>query len=369
MKGLRRHPSWKWIRAEVARDLAAGVGNPALWCMVILVVMLLCGGVDALTVRQMTERAWTYREAGGDLLMVSAPNGVDVRACENLAELPNVQGSTAMRSTDLVAPMALPSSPYTAYETTPGAKQVFGINGDEGFAISGTISSQLGIHAGNAMTLKNGEQAKVTGTFDWPNDGRLPQYATTVLLAIPKTEVQGAFDSCWVRAWPRTDVISDALLATVMQSSSQSGSTVLGVTTINPTLGSTPPNETDYRQRITRFATIPAFILAIAIGATYVARRRLELAMLRHLGASGPQVVVQMTVETAVWALPAAMICAGIFAVLLAPIAESVRDALTVWADVGLRMILVTYCGTMLGAMAMSATIRVDALPRLVRGR
>ena len=373
-----RDASWRWPLAEAWRDLKTGVGNPMLWAAALVAVLVLCGGADALAVRQLADTAWTYRESGGDVLTISAPQGIRGRDCAALMSLPGVDGAMAMRGAGTVTPIALPDAPYMAYEVTAGAHDVMGIRGADGFVIAAKVGEQLGVRTGDDIVTTDGTRHAVTGMFDWPGDGRLPQYAGAILLATPVTELDSMFDSCWVRAWPMTSAVRDALYATVSESAAASGGAA-GValpggstptpSRLNPLLPGEAPSAADYRGRPTRLATIPAMLLAAVLGACAVLQRRTELAMLRQFGASRPQVAEKMLCTALGWSLPAALASLGALALAVSPAAQSVTDALTLCADGPLRVTASGLAGLYLGTIAAACAISPDALPKLVRMR
>ncbi|NMN01156.1 hypothetical protein G1C96_1741 [Bifidobacterium sp. DSM 109958] len=370
-----RDASWRWPAVEAWRDLRGGVGNPALWAVVLAAILVLCGGADAIAVRQLADTAWTYRESGGDVLTVSAPRGIRGRDCAALTSIPGVDGAVAMRGADVVTPVALPDAPYMAYEVTDGVRDVVDVDGRDGFVIAAKVGEQLGVGVGDDLVTADGARHTVTGTFDWPGDGRLPQYATAVFLSVPVSEMDAMFDSCWVCAWPMTSAVRDALYATVSESASGGGGIAgLGApvptpSRLNPLLPGNPPDAASYRGRITRFAVVPALLLAAMAGAGSVLQRRVELAMLRQFGASRPQVAEKMLAVALGWSLPAALGVLGVLAAVLAPAARSVPDALALCADGPLRVVAAGLAGAYLGVVAASCAMSPRALPRLVRMR
>ncbi|KAB8290614.1 hypothetical protein [Bifidobacterium avesanii] len=372
MSGKHRDASWWWPLAEAKRDLVAGVGNPGLWACLFMVILLMCGGADALSVRQLADAAWAYRESGGDILTISSPGGIRGRDCAALGSIDGVQGAMAMRGADAVTPLALPDAPYLAYEVTDGARNLIDIDGDDGFVIASKIGEQLGIGAGDGLVTADGISHTVTGTYAWPNDGRLPQYATTILLATPATELDTMFDSCWVRAWPMTAQIRDALNAVVTKARDVGpigGTSVPTPTRLNPLLAGNAPGAADYRGRITRFAVVPAMLLSAVAGAAAVLQRRVELAMLRQFGATRPQVAEKMLGVALGWSVPAAVASLGLLALVLAPAAGSVSDALRLFGDVAVRAVAGGLCGLYLGTLAAACLISPRSLPALVRMR
>ncbi|MBT1179511.1 hypothetical protein [Bifidobacterium vespertilionis] len=371
MSGRHGDASWYWPLSEARRDLKAGVGNPALWACVLMAILLMCGGADALGVRQITDTAWTYRESGGDILTISSPGGIRGRDCAALSSIDGVEGAMAMRGADAVTPIALPDAPYPAYEVTGGARNLVDITGSDGFVIADKVAQQLGLAAGDDLVTEDGVRHRVTGTFAWPSDGRLPQYASTVLLAVPATDLDTMFDACWVRAWPMTTQVRDALNSVV----SKADASVPGLgnmptpAKLNPLLAGVAPGAADYKARFTRFAVIPAMLLAAVTGAASVLQRRVEIAMLRQFGASGPQVAEKMLAVALGWSIPAALASLGALCLMLAPGAGSVPDALALVCDVGLRVVAGGLAGLYLGVIAASCSVSPSALPSLVRIR
>ena len=368
--GRHRNASWRWPLSEAWRDLRSDVGNPAIWSCVLIAVILLCGGADALAVRQMSDTAWAYREAGGDILTISAPKGIRGSDCAALTSIAGVEGAMAMRGADAVTPISLPDAPYMAYEVTSGAHEVLDIEGDDGFVISTKVGERLDLGAGDDLVTHAGDHIRVTGTFDWPNDGRLPQYASTIMLDTPVTELSTMFDSCWVRAWPMTSTVRDALNAVVSDAGIQApGTSVPMPTTLNPLLPGDPPSSADYAGRVSRLVVIPAAVLAAGVGVAIVLQRKTELAMLRQFGASRPQVVLKMLGWTLGWSLPSALAALGALAAALAPDAQSVADAMAMVTDGPVRCAVIVLCGLSLGVMAASMLTTPSALPRLARMR
>ena len=370
MRGRHIRPSVRWPMREAWRDVTAGVANPVLWFLVTVVILLGCCGSDALAVRGMADQAWAAREAGGDVLVVESTGGVDARACVGLDSLPGVTAAMALRGTDMVRPLALPEAPYSAVEVVGDMSAMLDIRGGSGFDIPDQVGRQLGIGVGDAFRLDDGSGETVSGVFAWPKDGRLPQYASTVMVEAPKTELDAAFDACWVRSWPLTQATRDALIATVDKvDQSQGAAAMPAVSSLNPTVGAAVPAAADYRGRMTRLLAVAAFSLCFAVGAAFVIQRRIPLALLRHFGATRPQVALQMMLEACAFAVPAVGVALGVCSLALAPAASGVVDAVGLMVDIALRGCAAGMSGLLLGVCAASLTISAAALPTLVRGR
>ncbi|MCH9276284.1 hypothetical protein JS533_008390 [Bifidobacterium amazonense] len=376
MKRIRKVPGhrfrpWTWPLSEAARDLRESVVNPLLWFVVATaILLLLCGGSDALNVRQMLDRTSAYRQAGGDMMIIESPGNISGTACDNLSTIAGVRSAIALRVAGPVTALALPDAPYVAYETSADPTVIFDVNGRSGMVIARKIADQLGLGVGDELHMGNGGDAVVTGIYDWPNDGRQPQYASVVLIDVPTTERDSMFDSCWVRAWPMSEAMRDALAATVADfDMTAPGATNMPVpTNLNPML-SAPPSADDYADRPSRFAPCVAMLLLAAVGASAVRIRRVELAMERHFGANVAQIALHIMTTAVGWLLPACLVSGGLIALVLAPVADGMMDAFLIWIDVVLRGLVAGVCGAMLGVIAAAATIRADSLPRLVRER
>ncbi|MBW3077790.1 hypothetical protein [Bifidobacterium simiiventris] len=337
--------------------------------MAAVIILLLCCGSDALNVRQLLDGSAAYRRAGGDIMIVNAPERIDGAACGNLTSISGVQGAMAIRVTEPVTVLALPDAPYVAYETSSDPSPILDVEGSRGLIVARGIADRLGLGVGDKLHMRNGGGMTVTGIYDWPNDGRQPQYASVMFVDTPASERSGMFDSCWVRAWPMTASIRDALYAAVADAGTDAPgiADVILPTNLNPLLSSTPPDSEDYTERPSRFAPLIALIVFAAIGAVCVRTRLVELAMERHFGAGVAQIALHVAATVSGWMLPACLSVGGLLAMVLAPSASGTSDALTIWCDVALRGMIAAYCGVILGVIATASMIRVDSLPRLVR--
>ena len=173
------------------------------------------------------------------------------------------------------------------------------------------------------------------------------------------------FDSCWVSEWPQSSQVAQLLRGVLVPGqSSQANPPVLSQ--LNTTHGTAFDGSLQFADRVTQWAILLAFVAGFALAFASVRLRRLELAAALHLGLTRRALAALMTLEFAMWALPAALIG------LLLAVGYSQTGLLT---DVGnnlafgLILPVLTILGCGVGIATSTATISEDHLFRYFKNR
>ena len=234
-----------------------------------------------------------------------------------------VRASGALRSAPKLKPVALTGSRIPAFETSGGFSGFTALGGavvSDGALVSADAADTLGLEPGSTMTLLDGSLL-VGGIYTFPVDGRRPGFGYAVLVPSPSNQL---FDQCWLEVWPQSDDIERLLPLTTVGSSTGVGQAQEAPTMqqLNGSLGARFDGLARYDQRITRFASPVGCVAATLLGFVAIRRRRLQLASARHAGWGLGPLLLQTTIETAVWAVAGAAI-AALSLVLLASLSTS----------------------------------------------
>lgn len=255
-------------------------------------------------------------------------------ACEGLRSANGVLGAAALRqSSDRVRIASLPATEIPTYEASAHVAQVFAATGirkdNSGVIMSTAVARTYGAHAGTVLPLVGGARMRVSATFDWPSDGRQPTYGYAIISPGNDTK---AYDTCLVRAWPVPDGI-ESLLRVSIRADAESGvgaaasSTSAGtsgsnetphakISRINTTLGSHMPGPADFDARITRYAPLLMFVIAMALGFASVCMRRIEIASALHAGYPKTAMLLQLSLETLATVAASCVACLPVVAIV-----------------------------------------------------
>lgn len=195
--------------------------------------------------------------------------------------------------------------------------------------MSTAVARTYGAHAGTVLPLVGGARMRVSATFDWPSDGRHPTYGYAIISPGNDTK---AYDTCLVRAWPVPDGI-ESLLRVSIRADAESGvgaaasSTSAGtsgsnetphakISRINTMLGSHMPGPADFDARITRYAPLLMFVIAMALGFASVCMRRIEIASALHAGYPKTAMLLQLSLETLATVAASCVACLPVVAIV-----------------------------------------------------
>lgn len=371
-----RRPAWQVARVkariaarEAWRSIISGTSHTLAISLALAAVIALLFGMDLAQTGRLIDNARQYAQSGAATYTITLSNGIDAAACEELAGIDGVQAVGALRQSNRKITFAtLPSTGIPTYEVTPGAVALFsptladtdggadgGASNERGMGIilSSTVAETLGAHAGQTIALKTSGQARVRGVYQYPDDGRDSQYSYAVLEPVNDDR---PFDVCMVRTWPVPDDIETFLyLAANITSKEQQPQ----VGQLNSRLGSTPPAQQLFAERLTAFVPWAAMAVAFAFGLVMIRMRRLEFASALHAGLPKGILILQVLIELGVAAIAAMLLCAP-----LAAWVTLTADAANVAAlyNTLLRVPVAGFAGLLLGGLAAIAFTRESQL-------
>jgi len=270
-------------------------------------VLLVCGGLvlaDALSVRGLIDEAERYQQVGASTLTVNAAGRIDGAACDALRGADGVLEAGAVRKRVKEHSLAaVPNSPVPGYEVTPSFPLASAWP-SAGLLVSSEVAEMLRLAPGDGFAVE-GDEARVAGVFDYPLDGRRAGFGWSILALVPE---KGVFDECWVKVWPENEELRTQLLQIVAPAPGDQKDSAPEITQLNQTLGRSFTGRERFESRITRFAG--PLVFAAGFGAAFLAvrTRRLEVASNLHAGARKRSILIQLTIEMLVWALPVAVL-------------------------------------------------------------
>ncbi len=306
----------KAVLRETWRNVATGTSRCALIWLLLSICAVACMCADLTQMTGLIGDARKWKESGASTYAITLQGGIDGAACEGLRSANGVLGAAALRqSSDRVRIASLPATEIPTYEASAHVAQVFAATGirkdNSGVIMSTAVARTYGAHAGTVLPLVGGARMRVSATFDWPSDGRQPTYGYAIISPGNDTK---AYDTCLVRAWPVPDGI-ESLLRVSIRADAESGvgaaasSTSAGtsgsnetphakISRINTMLGSHMPGPADFDARITRYAPLLMFVIAMALGFASVCMRRIEIASALHAGYPKTAMLLQLFLET-----------------------------------------------------------------------
>lgn len=302
---------WQALRREAARNLLTGASSAAVWFAILTGLGSALVASEAMTVGTIAAAGAEFRAAGGATLVLEAPGRVDGRACEAAGRALPRASAGAVRRVDDLALSALPGTSLPAYESTPEFGAVVGATGDRAGAIVGSEVAET-LRVGAADTIQVRDAAlPVSATYPYPADGRMPGLGWAAVLPVPPS---GAFDACWLVAWPPDASTRDALAATLLPGARSDDAEPPSIRQLNSRLGAEFDGAARFADRVTRFAPLLGGVLGAAAGWAFVRRRRLEFSSALHAGVRRRDALAIVLLEGAVIALlstapPAAVAC------------------------------------------------------------
>lgn len=149
----------------------------------------------------------------------------------------------------------------------------------------------------------------MAGQYEYPEDGRLPVLAYNAVSEVPAT---GFFDACWIEIWPENPALDELLTFPIRSNGTISPDETPKIQQLNASEGTA----FDGSQRLERipswFFLVASVVSGALIGFALIWTRRLQLASTLHAGVHKISLSVQMTTETAIFALPAAALSLGL---------------------------------------------------------
>jgi hypothetical protein len=211
-----------------------------------------------------------------------------------------------------IIPSALRSAPLPVEEVTPGFPSLLHSTAS-GTGILLGPEAATALMSGDAKELATTTGAsQVAGSYEYPADGRRPGLAYA---ALSPTIINGAYDECWVDAWPVNPRISSLLFATITPNAPTTADSPQ-VSQLNSSLGTQFDGRAEFQSRVTRWAALFAAAGGMALGFASIRTRRLQMASALHAGVSRHALGLQVWFETSAWTVSASAIALAIVAAL-----------------------------------------------------
>lgn len=352
------------LLSEAWRNVATGTSRAAGLACVFAVVMLVCGGSDALAVRHLVEEGRAYRAAAASVKVIAAAGAIDAERCEAIGDTPGIAGAGSLRkAAEPLRPSALPGSSLPVYEVSPSFGRLLGVRAPPaGILLAAGVADRLGVAPGDRVPVRGGS-VLVGAVFEWPEDGRSAGLGYAALVPVTAS---GWFDECWCETWPESDLVPVLLRMAVRQERvDPATSPELG--SANPALGSMFRGGPQFSGRITQLAPLLAAAAAALIVAIAARLRRLELASAQHYGVGRADLIAITLVETGV-ALAAPVAVAVAATGLVAALGVEAADAVGVFAA-GVRVVASTVAGALVASAAATWSIRPRSFMRYIQER
>ncbi|KAB7791488.1 hypothetical protein [Bifidobacterium leontopitheci] len=353
------------ILSEALRNIASGTSHAFMMMLAVLIGGTLLGGYETVNIAGLENQAAARVSAYADARAVVGGK-VDGSACDRLSYgMGDSAASGAMRQATAVIPASTPGRELTTYEVTAGMLRMVSSGTPSsrmdvsGAWVSKDVSHDFGLVTGSRLQTTRG-MLTIAGVFDWPNDGRDTRFAYAMLIPAPASS--GTFDECWARSWPESEQIDSLLLSTVASSSDGQRA---GVTGVNKGFDMHYDAQASYHARMTRWTPLVALGLGLLLGLVATRRRRLEYAGALHSGQGKGAQLLEIGVETLVWAgLGTLASCSLVVACCL----RLTHDPGTVTLA-SLRPPLMLFAGALLAALAAALPIRQSQLFRYFKNR
>ncbi|MFC8190042.1 hypothetical protein ACFUMH_00115 [Cellulomonas sp. NPDC057328] len=293
------------VLSEAWRDLVTGTTRAATLALVLAVGAGALAVLDARATVDVLRHAADFRAAGASTWVLEDRANVDGARCDGLTGVAGMRAG-AVRQGDGLRARALPSSLLTVWEVTPGllgAALGRPVDAGPGLWLSVDLAETLGVTAGGTLATTSGD-ARVAGTYTWPDDGRARSLGYAVVAPVAAT---GTFDACWAHTWP-PDADTAALLHFTTGSATTSQPSLRQ---LNASLGEQMDVPGLLAARVTRWAPAAATVLGLALGWVGVRARRLQVAAALHARVPRAHLAWQLLVEAAGWVAVAAVVAAA----------------------------------------------------------
>ncbi|MBW3089127.1 hypothetical protein [Bifidobacterium miconisargentati] len=400
----RPHMRLAGMLGEAWRDLITGTSHACALAVGLACLMALLAGADWLTIAAIQKQTDEYVASGGSTWIMEYNNRVDGAACDRLASLDGVQAAGAVRQTDRKMTFAaLPSTGVPVMEITPGAANVFmlsttGTGWGSGAAVASNAASgsavasgaesivagggtsaapvdgvllskeaadPFAVSAGQTLALKDGRNVTVAGVFDWPDDGRKSGFSYAALTPVP-ADSEAAFNQCWVRAWPETENLESLLRLAGEGTATGTEAERPQIYKLNTSKGSALDSAALFGARLTAYTPWIALAAALVLGYIATRMRKLEMASALHCGVPKMALLMQIGLETLVWAVAGVLLVSPLLAWVWL---ENRGDEAAALTDVLLRVPVAAVVGVMLGACAAVLLTRESHLLKYFKNR
>ncbi|MBT1177546.1 hypothetical protein JS532_08230 [Bifidobacterium callimiconis] len=377
------------IVSEALRNIAQGTSRAVLLALAVFVCSGLLGGYEMASVLALEKQAANRIQADADVkVIVGAP--IDGAACDNLAistwkqtngsssaNGPSISG--ALRDGPQITPTSTPGRDVTSYEATPGLLHLLAEhatttgrrNVDKanfvsvdatGIWVPTDLANDFGLSVGSRFETTSGITT-VAGIYQWPNDGRDTRLAYAVIT--PVSASNGTFDECWARQWPVSNDTDRLLYSTaIITDGTEQGAA--GITQLNKGFDSQYDALGSYLTRMTRWMPALGLMIGVLLGVLSVHRRRLEYAGALHSGQTKGAQLLELAVETWIWA-GIGTLCA-IIILFAAGYRLSIADSMAITIT-AIRTSVALFSGTTVAAICAGACIRESQLFRYFKKR
>ncbi len=296
--------------SEAWRNVISGTTSALLFALAFVIMV---GGVaanDVLSVVRGIRSADMFLSSGAAITVVSGPSAVDGAACEALNSSDGIRAAGAVRRTkETVKILAMPSSNLPLFEATPSLTAILSAsaNGDAGVWLPEQLARTVGAQQGVMLVTATGE-TPVAGTYLYPEDGRKRDLAYAVISPVPP---QGLFDECWVLIWPQGSDAEGLITMAVADPDAD-----IKYSQLNTTLGTEFEREALLSGRPTALTVWIVPGIGFALGYISSRRRRLEIASNLHAGIPKSNQILQIGMETSVWAVAGVIVASPVLAYL-----------------------------------------------------
>lgn len=349
-------PSGMW--SEALRNITSGTSRTLPVLTVAVLILIACTLADAVTVGALVRDAREFQLKGASVTTVTAPEGIDGRACDRLDEIPGIRSAGALRSsTSNLDATLLPRSPIPMFEVSPGFLGVVSSNSRSrgGISVPTEVTEALGLRPGDRLLAAQGP-AIIAGTYEYPSDGRRPGFGWAALVPSSNNEI---FDECWAEIWPSNEDLRSLLLGTVPTLEYSATGNQVVISQLNTQLGASYDGSSKFSERATLYSPIVATVAIFALSWFAVRGRRLELAAHLHDGMSRAQMQLLVVLEHASWLLPSTLL-AGAVGVAYAMTVGAPDSLALAWAALGTQVMALT--GGLLGTACSVHLVREQHL-------
>lgn len=285
------------IVSEAWRNITSATTGALLFAVALAIGAGFVAANDVSTIVRGINTAHNFATSGAAVTIVAGQGAIDGRSCEALNSASGIQAAGAVRSSqDTITALAMPSTNLTITEITPSLLHVIAddIADDAGVWLPEDLARTLGAEAGGHVETNRGPAA-VAGVYPYPDDGRARDLAYTMVSPVP---ADGLFDQCWALIWPHDSEASGLLTSAIANPEAD-----ISYKQLNASLGTTLDRNALFSERPTLFSVWIAAGIGIALGYVSTRRRRLEFASNLHAGVAKSSQNLQVTLETAAWAV------------------------------------------------------------------
>lgn len=343
------------IAREAYRNVETGTAR-AIWVALgtgLIATALVVSNVAA--VASIAARAEAFRASGATTYVASSEHRISGALCDALGSLNGVASSGAVRpATDKMRFNNLPSQTFESYEATSGLARVLLSDpsvqtGAPLLVLDERLAARVGVQPGDVFKTNQGA-AYLGATYSYPEDGRVQLLGNAAILMAPS---QGMYDQCWMTL-SATQLNGRELISRSVVPGGVSDQ--LQVLQLNTKLGASFSAEAAFEERPTRLAPLAALILSAMLATPLAARRRIEFSNARHFGVTRAQLVLQVTGESMIWAIP--------IVALLLPATLVLTRLLTNVSTMVTAETVQTVVAAIIGSSVASAAIAASASER-----